>query len=219
MGGVRHVVVVGGGAALARPVMRHFLGRGDAVTAVCRETRPGFTHPNLRVVTPADPNGGKGPPADVLVTLCGRSASGRIGETDSNEALDAFQDNLIAPYFALHHLAVAGGGNVVVVGSIQGSTGGYGCAAYAAAKAGLVGLVRAAANEWAARDVCVNLLELGYVDAGMGARLSDKQKERALAGIPLRRFATEDDVVQAVDYLARVRYMTGGILTLAGGLR
>jgi 3-oxoacyl-[acyl-carrier protein] reductase len=111
------------------------------------------------------------------------------------------------------------GGSVVVVGSIVGSTGGYGCANYAAAKAGLVGLVRAAANEMLSRRIRVNLLELGYVNAGMGARLPEKVKAKVTETIPMRRFAELDEVVHAIDFLASQTYMTGNVLTFAGGLR
>ena len=97
--------------------------------------------------------------------------------------------------------------------------GGYGCTNYAAAKAGLVGLVRGAANEWAKHQIMVNLLELGYVDSGMGAELNPRVRDAAVKSIPLGRFATEEDFVHAVEYLATTRYATGTVLTLAGGLR
>ncbi len=109
----------------------------------------------------------------------------------------------------------------MVVGSVVGSTGGFGCCNYAAAKAGLVGLVRAAANEQAAKGTGtrVNLLELGYVDAGMGERLPEEVKNKSIRAIPLGRFARMDEVLDALDFLIRAPYMTGGVLTLAGGLR
>lgn len=129
--------------------------------------------------------------------------------------------NLTSVFEPLRYMLpkVADGGSVVVVGSIVGSTGGYGCAGYAAAKAGLVGLVRAAANEEARRGVCVNLLELGYVNAGMGARLPDAVREKVLGIIPLKRFAQLEEAAAAINFLVTTRYMTGNTLTFAGGLR
>jgi len=226
---MRHVVIVGGGAALAQPLINHYLERDYLVTAVCRQTGPNYglitqNRSRLRV----EIGGGNFPtavagvePIGVLVLMTGSVDNARITDMYIEQWLNVIQSSLVVPFEAMRAglSRVVDCGNVVVVGSVVGSTGGYGCANYAAAKAGLIGLVRAAANETAARGVCVNLLELGYLDAGMGARLDPKVKEKVLPTIPLGRFGTEEDFVQAVDYLSRVRYMTGNVLTMAGGLR
>lgn len=214
-----HVCVFAGGAALAKPIIEHFLVKGDYVTAVCRND-PMLSRccKHLSVV---ERSGRVEAPVDVLVTLPGSTLSDVLERMPLANWVRVLDDTLTAVFEAMHDLLpkMQSGSNVVVVGSIIGSTGGYGCANYAAAKAGLVGLVRAAANELAKRDVCVNLLELGYVNAGMGSRLSPKVREAALTTVPLRRFAEPVEVVQAVDFLSSVRYMTGNTLTLAGGLR
>ncbi len=110
------------------------------------------------------------------------------------------------------------GGSIVVVGSIVGSTGGFGCAIYAAAKAGLVGLVRAAANETVKRNIRINLLELGYTNIGMGERLDPDIKEQIIQSIPMKRFAEAGEVIEVINFLNRQTYMTGNVLTFAGGL-
>lgn len=158
---------------------------------------------------------------DLVVVSVGWTPDGKLTDLSDDDWTAAVDANLSSVFRALRRLLpkVVDGGSVVVLGSIVGTTGGYGCGAYAAAKAGLVGLVRAAANENAARGVCINLLELGYVDAGMGARLNPRVKEKVLPTIPLKRFARLDEVVDAVDFLARCKYMTGNVLTVAGGLR
>lgn len=235
---MRHVVIAGGGAALASIVAEEFLSDPEVkVTAVCRKTRPRFVDERLTVLDGVDlcregdkvPTGGRGAgalvtlaPIDVLVTLTGYSADWRLeslGLEGWNPTLDS---TLKAVYMSLRYALPAlqaSNGNVVVVGSVVGSTGGYGCGAYAAAKAGLVGLVRAAANENARHGVCVNLLELGYVNAGMGARLPEAVKERLLPTIPLGRFAEPREVAEAVEFLSRIRYATGSVFPLTGGLR
>lgn len=222
-----HVVVSGCGAALAQPVIRHYLDRFEAegslsdcwVTGLYRKTKSPIDRTSFFQLQ--EDLAPRLQPVDVLVTMHGRADDAKIADMGVTQWERAIQDNLTSVFHVLHDCLplVRDGGNVVVTGSVVGSTGGYGCANYAAAKAGLLGLVRAAANEHARRGVCVNLLELGFCDAGMGARLPDKVREAALGTIPLRRFASEEDVVAAVDYLARTRYMTGGVLTLAGGLR
>lgn len=221
--------IVGGGAALAKPLIEHFTGdcgsgsdcyldraypeRSD-VTAVCRTTPPEV--PGTNVVFGLEGVEGH---IDVLITLPGSVRNGRIEELSLDDWRSVVDATLNSVFEAFHRLLprMTDGGNVVVVGSVVGSTGGYGCANYAAAKAGLVSLVRAAANEYL--RLHINLLELGYVDIGMGARLPEKVKEKVRASIPLGRFATEEDVVLAVDFLARTKYMTGEKLTLGGGLR
>lgn len=218
----KRICIVGGGAALAQPLIEKWLNQGHRVTAICRNTLP---HPDLQR------SGGKltvadrfdhplvEHPFDLLVTMTGDVANASLIEMTDIQWLRVMDGCLTPVMKALRDCRLVRGANVVVVGSIVGSTGGYGCANYAAAKAGLVGLVRGAANEWAKRDICVNLLELGYLDAGMGARLDNKTRERVLPTIPLGRFGAVADFVQAVEYLASVRYMTGAILNLAGGLR
>ncbi len=217
----KHVVIVGGGAALAQPLIEHFLSKGYRVTAVCRTVKEPvdqWLYNNLVTVTAGfsevDVSG-----MHILVVLTGSSDNAKLINMTEEQWYKVIDSCLTAPRKALGYYIprMSKDGNVVVVGSVVGSTGGYGCANYAAAKAGLVGLVRAAANE--NPHLHVNLLELGYVDAGMGARLPAKVKDKVLATIPLGRFGTEGDFVHAVEFLATTKYATGGILTLAGGLR
>lgn len=214
------VVIVGGGAALAKPVIEHYLGRICAVTAVCHQSGPKVNPSDwghrFKVVYGLEEVDG---PVNILITMPGSVCNGRIEELSLGDWRSVMDATLSSVFEAFRRLLpkMTDGGNVVVVGSVVGSTGGIGCANYAAAKAGLVGLVRAAANEHP--RLHVNLLELGYVDAGMGARLPEKVKEKVKASIPLGRFATEEDVVLAVDFLARTKYATGTVLSLSGGLR
>lgn len=203
------VCVVGAGSAIAQELIQHYQREDHEVISI---RRGGIADAAAR---------GSFESFDCLITLTGKVHDGLIRGLDTEDWNASIEDNLTSVFLAFKHLLpkVRDGGNVVVAGSIIGSTGGYGCAGYAAAKAGLVGLVRAAANENAARRVCVNLLELGYVDCGMGARLDPKIKEKILPTIPLGRFAKVGEVIESISYLAQVKYMTGNVLTFAGGAR
>ena len=225
------ISVVGAGAALAGPIIHRFLLGGHNVSAVYRDTAPVLdaydknsmnycSYPKVDL-TRKDPIPVIATGTNVLITLPGEVRNNLIGEMDLDEWRSVLENNLTSVFNVFRYWLprMENNGNVVVVGSIVGSTGGYGCANYAAAKAGLLGLVRAAANEVAARGICVNLLELGYVNAGMGARLDAKVRDKVVQGIPLKRFAEVEEVVDAVTYLSKVRYMTGNTVTLAGGLR
>ena len=216
---MKHLCVAGGGAALAQPVIKHYLQEGWRVTAVCHVAKPSpelvALYPNLLRAEYAYPMTEQ---VDLLVTMCGRACAGTLENVHGDDWSQTLQSNLTEVFKALKYTELVDGANVVVVGSIQAKNG-YGCTPYAAAKAGLEGLVRGAALEWARRSIRVNLLELGYVAAGMGKALPDNAKDRALKGIPLGRFGTPDEVLHAVRFLAETTYMTGNTLTLAGGMR
>ena len=222
-----HIVIVGGSAALAQPLYDLWLPR-HKITAVCRyewryktdtikkcKTR---AVSGLKVVT--NKNDVR-TPIHGLVTLTGSTENKRLPAMDKPSWDGVVEDCLTAPFQALRYFLplMAENSNVVIVGSIVGSLGGIGCANYAAAKAGLGGLVRAAANEFATRHIHVNLLELGYTNVGMGERLPENLAEKIRATIPLKRFGNGDDFALAVDFLMNTKYMTGNTLTLAGGLR
>lgn len=228
-----HTVIVGGGSALAQPLIRRHLD-GGRVTAICRDTIPEMSgipqslHPRLVVAEPYDMGDARDAEMafstltnsiDTLITLTGSVCNARLEDMKEYQWRAVMNSTLDAVYYSLRFglPRVVRGGSVVVVGSVIGRTGGFGCANYAAAKAGLVGLVKTAALEYAAKGVRINLLECGYVDAGMGKALPDAVRERVLKTIPLGRFATEAEFVDAVLFLSRA-YTTGGVLSLAGGL-
>ncbi len=225
----KHVCIVGAGAALALPLIEHFLSEQDRLTLIYR----GYTYPDIAksnrclnvmgVDLPDKDDRLSLVPGniDTLITLMGYTQNHRLGSMPNDAWDEVINDTLTSVFSALNGLLpkMTALGNVIVVGSIVGSTGGFGCSNYAAAKAGLVGLVRAAANEYVSRGICINLLELGYLNAGMGEKLDAKVKERILLTIPLRKFGDVYDFVSAVEFLSKTSYMTGEILTLAGGLR
>ena len=224
-----HVVIVGGGAALAQPLIDHWLSGFDdggslpfatIISAVCRRSKPKEEFANLHVYdSMADPSiiG----PIDVLIIMPADFDNAPLEGMTDKQWDRVLESTLTVPFKALRTFLpwMQEESNVVVVGSIAGKLGGRGCANYAAAKAGLVGLVAAAANESWDRGICINLLESGYMDVGMGAQLSEKVRDSTKLAIPLGRFGTVEDFVLAVEFLAKTRYMTGNVLTLAGGLR
>lgn len=214
------ILIVGGGAALAESLIDHYLSSPDnRVAVVCRKTLPAQRYLSRVLVyrhVEDVPNY-----LDLLITLPGHVDNAPLIEMTDGQWNSVVNATLTVPFQALRRLlpVMRPNSNVVVVGSIAGKLGGRGCANYAAAKAGLVGLVSAAANENLDRGICINLLELGYIYAGMGAGLSEALRHKIMHTIPLRRFGDVQDFVLAIEFLSRTRYMSGGILTLAGGLR
>jgi 3-oxoacyl-[acyl-carrier protein] reductase len=111
-------------------------------------------------------------------------------------------------------------GRIINVASVVGAVGNAGQANYVASKAGLIGLTKTAAREFAARGITVNAVAPGFIATQMTAVLSDKHKEAFLSRIPLGRAGTPADVAAVIAFLASdaAAYLTGQVLHVSGGL-
>jgi len=119
-------------------------------------------------------------------------------------------------------LAQEGGGAIVNIASVAADRGQPGRAPYGATKAGVVGLTRAAAVEWAARGVRVNAVGPGYVTSGVyEAALASGQldNDEVLRRIPMRRLADASEIAAVIAFLASpaAAYITGQVLYADGG--
>ena len=144
-----------------------------------------------------------------------------IFNIDWNSVLEV---DLSAP-FRLARAALRGmlrrrAGRIINISSIVGATGNAGQANYAAAKAGLIGLSKALAQEVASRGITVNVIAPGFIDTPMTAALSEQNKARALQAIPLGRIGQPADVAAAAAYLAsdEAGWVTGATLHVNGGM-
>ena len=111
-------------------------------------------------------------------------------------------------------------GRIIQISSVVGATGNPGQANYAAAKAGLVGMSKALAQEVGSRGVTVNVVSPGFVETPMTDALSDAQRAKLLEAIPLARMGQPADVAAAVVYLAsdEAGWITGATLHVNGGM-
>jgi 3-oxoacyl-[acyl-carrier protein] reductase len=114
-----------------------------------------------------------------------------------------------------------GGGRIVNIASVVGETGSAGQGPYAAAKAGMLGLTKTWAREYASRGVTVNAVSPGFIETDMtAAGLAPERRAEILKTIPLGCVGTPEDVAAAVVYLAGpgAAYVTGQVLRVNGGL-
>ncbi|WP_263368180.1 3-oxoacyl-[acyl-carrier-protein] reductase [Edaphobacter bradus] len=111
-------------------------------------------------------------------------------------------------------------GRIINITSVVGETGQAGQANYAASKAGLIGLTKSLARELASRTITVNAVAPGYIETAMTVVLTDEQKNAMTQHIPLGRAGTDQDIANAVAFLAseEASYITGHTLDVNGGM-
>ncbi len=160
----------------------------------------------------------------ILVNNAGLTRDGlalRMKDADWSQVIEV---DLAAP-FRLCRAALKGmvrrrAGRIISIASIVGATGNPGQANYAAAKAGLVGMSKSLAQEVGGRGITVNVVAPGFVATAMTDALSEPQKAKLAAAIPLGRLGAPEDVAAAVLYLAseQAGWVTGTTLHVNGGM-
>ena len=161
---------------------------------------------------------------EILVCNAGITRDGlvlRMSEEDFGAVIDA---NLTGAFRVAKQTvrAMVRGrwGRIVFISSVSGMRGQAGQANYAASKAGLIGLARSLAKEFASRNVTVNVIAPGPIGTGMLAALNDDQLDAIVSRVPLGRVGDPDELAAAIEFLASedASYVTGIVLAVDGGL-
>lgn len=161
---------------------------------------------------------------DVLVNNAGITRDGLLARM-KEEAFDrVIEVNLKGAFNCLRHAAPLmmkqRYGRIVSVSSVVGVAGNAGQVNYAASKAGIIGMTKAAAKELAPRGITVNAVAPGFIDTAMTDALPDSAKEAILSRIASGAFGAPEDVANAVAFFAQPEseYITGQVLCIDGGM-
>ncbi len=161
---------------------------------------------------------------DILINNAGITRDNllmRISEDDWNEVINV---NLKAAFTAIkaasRSMIKQRSGRIINISSVVGLIGNAGQVNYAASKAGLIGMTKSVAREFASRGITANCIAPGYVETEMTNKLTDKVKSSLNEQIPLGRIGNVEDIAYAVAFLAsdEASYITGQTLAVDGGM-
>ena len=160
---------------------------------------------------------------DILVNNAGVNRDRTIRRMTAEEWREVIATDLdsvfYCTYAAVPHMIERGGGRIVNMASIIGQMGNLGQSNYAAAKAGIVGFTKAAAQELARYNISVVALCPGFIETDMVLDLTDDVKEALLAKIPLGRFGKPEEVAAITRFLVTEGgYVTGAQININGGM-
>jgi 3-oxoacyl-[acyl-carrier protein] reductase len=161
---------------------------------------------------------------DILVNNAGITRDDLIMRMKAEDWTDVLETNLFGAFWALkactRPMLKARSGRVINITSVSGQAGQMGQANYSSAKAGLIGLTKAAARELASRGITVNAVAPGFVLTELTKDLPEALQTQITERTPLGRFGTPEEIADAVAFLAsdEAGYITGQVLAVDGGL-
>lgn len=161
---------------------------------------------------------------DILVNNAGITRDGLIMRMKDADFDDVIRTNLRSAFLCTRavarHMMGRRTGRIVNMASINGIRAQAGQSNYAASKAGIIGLTKTNAMEFAARGITVNAVAPGFIETDMTAKLSPETLEKFKNAIPAQRIGQPKDVANAVAFLVsdEAAYITGQVLGVDGGL-
>jgi 3-oxoacyl-[acyl-carrier protein] reductase len=161
---------------------------------------------------------------DILVNNAGITRDGlliRMKEEDWDSVINVnLKGTFLCSKEAVKIMSRQRSGKIINISSIVAFIGNPGQVNYSSSKAGVIGLTKTVAREYASRGIRVNAVAPGFIQTPMTDALSDSVREEMMQAIPLSHFGTPDDVTNAVVFLASGEsdYITGQVLHVNGGM-
>lgn len=230
----RVVLITGGAKGIGLATAKAFLAQGDRVAVTYRSAPPpddaGVLAVPCDVTDPEQVDAAFATveeqlgPVEVLVSNAGITADMLVLRMKDPDFTDVIDANLTGGFRvakrAVQKMMRARWGRIIFVSSIVGATGQAGQANYAASKAGLVGLSRSLAREFASRAITVNVVSPGPIGTDMIDALSEDRRALIEGAVPLGRFGSPDEVAGTIVFLASdaAAYTTGAVIPVDGGL-
>jgi 3-oxoacyl-[acyl-carrier protein] reductase len=205
-----HILISGGEGDLARALQKEFIG--DIVHA------PGRKEMDVRDETQIEACFSRLERLDVLIVNAGLTRDGAVTSLTSDDFNEVVNANLRGAFLcaraALKLMLRQRSGHIVLIGSRAARHGTRGQSAYAAAKAGLVGLAQSLAKEYGARNIRCNVVLPGFLETRMTAGVSAGRREEIRGEHALGRFNTADNAARFIAFLARLDHVSGQVFTL-----
>jgi 3-oxoacyl-[acyl-carrier protein] reductase len=207
-----HILISGGEGGLARALQNEF-SRDEAVVHA-----PGRKAMDVRDEAGINAFFSRLDRLDVLIANAGLTRDGPVTGLGADEFAEVMDTNLRGAFLcaraALKLMVKQRGGHIVFIGSRAARYGTRGQSAYAAAKAGMVGLAQSLAKEYGGRNIRCNVVLPGFLETKMTGALSAERREEVRTEHALGRFNTVENAARFVVFLARLDHISGQVFTL-----
>jgi 3-oxoacyl-[acyl-carrier protein] reductase len=206
------VLITGGAGGLARELARQFSDQGDSVLAPVRAEL------DVTFAESVSSYFAKLSPPDVCIHAAGMTLDGLLVRQSAEDWSRVVEQNLRAAFLVsqavLKLMVPQRSGHVLFIGSRAAVHGTAGQSAYAAAKAGIIGLSRSIALEYGKRGIRSNVVCPGFLETAMTASLDAEQIEAARSAHALARFNTVEESARMIVALARQPFISGQVFQL-----
>ncbi len=161
---------------------------------------------------------------EVLINNAGITKDGLAMRMKNEDWQGVIDTNLSSAFYlsktALRGMVSKKWGRIINITSVVGLIGNIGQANYVSAKAGLIGLTKALAREYASKGITVNAVAPGFIESDMTANLPANLKDSYLESIPTRRFGQPEEIAKVTAFLASedAAYVNGQIIAVDGGM-